>query len=62
MLLDENSAATYLNTRTFSPWFTPQEAMMTKVKGRNWQTIDLVYIPPKTWVWGVDAEEMYIEL
>ena len=62
MLYDERQAVAYLGTRTHSPWFQPQEAVIHKVIGREWQTIDLVYIPPKQWVWGVDANEMYVEL
>lgn len=62
LLCNENSASAYLSTRTNTPWFTPQEAVMKKVRGRKFQTVDLVYVPPKTWVWGVDAYEMFVEL
>ena len=62
LLYDKRQAEAYLGTRTDWPWFTPHEAVIKEVKGRLFQTIDLVYIPPKQWVWGIDANEMYIEL
>lgn len=62
MLYDKTQAETYLSTRTNTPWFTENEAVIKKVKGRNFKTIDLIYIPPKQWVWGIDASEMYVEL
>lgn len=64
MLMDERQAQTYLNTRGSEndSWFTKRDGVIKQVKGRDFATIDLVYVPPKTWVWGVDANEMYVEL
>lgn len=62
MLTDIQQATAYLNSRIDTTgWFTRQEAVIKEVKGRNFVTIDLVYSPPKTFVWGIDAEEMYVE-
>jgi len=62
MLYDKRQAEAYLGTRTNTPWFTPQEAVIKEVKGKMFHTIDLVYVPPVQWVWGIDASQMYIEL
>lgn len=62
MIVDELQANLYLMNRVNSPWFTPQEAVVKKVKGKNFQTIDLLYVPPKLFLWGVDATNMYVEL
>lgn len=62
LLYDKRQAEAYLGTRTHSPWFTPQEEVIKEVRGRMFQTIDLIYIPPVQWVWGIDANEMYVEL
>lgn len=62
LLCNEQSASAYLGTRANDSWLTPQEAVMKKVRARKFQSLDLVYIPPKTWVWGIDSCEMYIEL
>lgn len=61
-ILDKAQAVRYLNTVASNHWLPPQWAEIRPVKTRKCQTMDLVYIPPKTFVWGIDASEMYVEL
>ena len=62
MLYNQDQAAAYLNARAIEndAWFPKTEAVIKQVRGRNFQSIDLVYIPPKQFVWGIDAYEMYV--
>lgn len=62
MLYNESQAIAYLNTRALEndAFFPKTEAVIKKVIGRFFCSIDLVYIPPKQFVWGIDAYEMYV--
>ena len=63
LLWNKEQAEAYLSTRAgATAWFTPQEAVMVPVEGRSFDTLDLVYVPPKLFVWGIDSKEMYVKL
>ncbi len=63
LLWNKQQAEAYLNKRVNeTAWFSLQEAVMVPVEGRAFQTLDLVYIPPKLFVWGIDSEQMYVNL
>lgn len=61
LLLDRLQAEAYLSKRTDAQWFTPEVATIVQVNARKFQTIDLVYVPPTTFVWGIDSEEMFVK-
>ena len=63
MLWNKRQAEVYLSNRAdVTAWFTSQEAVMVPVEPRSVETIDLVYVPPKLFVWGIDSKEMYVKL
>lgn len=61
LLLDYLQAKTYLSKRTDDTWFPKEIAEIVQVRARKFQTIDLIYVPPTTFVWGIDSEEMYLK-
>ena len=63
MLWNKRQAEVYLSNRAdVTDWFTSQEAVIVPVEPRSVETIDLVYVPPKLFVWGIDSKEMYVKL
>lgn len=61
LLLDYSQAYVYLSKRTDTNWFTKEVAEIVPVRARKFQTIDLIYVPPTTFVWGIDSEEMFVK-
>lgn len=62
MLMNANQAFAYLESRRHCVAYHDYTPYISKVKARRLVTVDLVYSPPKQWVWGVDAKEMYVSL
>lgn len=62
LLYDHDQAMTYLESRVDEDFLSKSEAVIATVNARNLQTLDLVYIPPNNFVWGVDAKEIYVKL
>jgi hypothetical protein len=61
LLLDYLQAQTYLSKRTDNEWFPKEVAEIVPVRAKKFSTIDLIYVPPTTFVWGIDSEEMYVK-
>lgn len=61
LLLDYLQAHTYLSKETDTSWFPKEVAEIVQVRARKFQTIDLIYVPPTTFVWGIDSEEMFVK-
>lgn len=61
MFYDEVQAKEYLSRN--ANWANYQEhtPMIMKVTARNLYTIDLIYIPPNHFMWGMDAKEMFVK-
>lgn len=60
LLLDYWQAQTYLSKRT-DEWLPVENTAIVPVRARKFQTIDLIYVPPTTFVWGIDSEEMFVK-
>ncbi len=60
MLINFDQAISYLASRKDCVAYRDYTPYISKVKARNVVTVDLVYIPPKQWVWGIDAKEMFV--
>ena len=61
LLLDYLQAQAYLSKRTDPTWFPKEIAEIVAVRARKFQSIDLIYVPPTTFVWGIDSEEMFVK-
>lgn len=61
LLLDYLQAQSYLSKRIDTSWLTKDVAEIVQVRARKFQTIDLIYVPPTTFVWGIDSEEMFVK-
>lgn len=61
LLLDYLQAQEYLSKRIDNTWFPKEVAEIVPVRARKFQTIDLIYVPPTTFVWGIDSEEMFVK-
>lgn len=62
MLMGESQVHAYLNSRKNCVLFSDHTPYICKVKARNFTTVDLIYVPPTTFVWGIDAKEIYVTL
>ena len=60
MLANETQAQFYLDGRKNCTAFSDHEPYVCKVKARNLMCVDLIYVPPTRFVWGVDAKEMFV--
>lgn len=60
LLLDYLQAQTYLSKRIDDTWFPKTIATIVPVRARKFQSIDLIYVPPTTFVWGIDSDEILV--
>jgi len=60
LLASEQQAYAYLDGRQNCVAFSDHDPYVCKVKARNLICVDLIYVPPNRWVWGVDAKEMFV--
>lgn len=60
MFYDKTQATSYLEKVADWKNYKQYDPLMQKVKGRNFLTIDLIYVPPKHFMWGIDAKELYV--
>lgn len=58
--LNSLQAASYLDIRKDCVAYTDHEPVILPVKGKNYLTVDLIYVPPTRFVWGIDAKEMHV--
>lgn len=61
LLLDYLQAHIYLSREAETTWLPKEAAEIVQVRARKFQTIDLIYVPPTTFVWGIDSEEMFVK-
>lgn len=57
-LYNAESASVYLEE---SKIYNKEPLEITRVKANKFETIDLIYSPPNTFTWGIDAQELYVE-
>jgi hypothetical protein len=57
-LYNIESASVYLEE---SKMYNKEPLKLTPVSANRFQTIDLIYSPPVTFTWGIDAEELFVE-
>jgi len=68
MLIDKNQAEFYLDSRIetqskverYRELYKDCYPFVHPVKARNFTTVDLIYVPPISFMWGIDAKEMYV--
>jgi hypothetical protein len=60
MFLDSVQAASYLDIAQHSTAYKEHEPVILPVKAKNYMTVDLIYVPPTRFVWGIDAKEIKV--
>jgi len=62
LLCDTEQAHTYLFSRSKHNLEPLYDMCICEVKATNFITIDLIYVPPTQFMWGINAKEIYISL
>jgi hypothetical protein len=61
LLYNKTQAEFYLESCKDHTTFYNCTPYISKVKAQKFFTMDLIYVPPISFMWGIDAEEIYVE-